>query len=78
MGRQPWLVQGVMSTKEAVADVPAAMVASTLAAYLVVYVLLLGAYIAVIFYLARRASRGQPLGPVSQQSARAEAIVAAE
>ncbi|NCO86120.1 MAG: cytochrome ubiquinol oxidase subunit I [Rhodobacterales bacterium] len=63
IGRQPWLVQGVLSTRDAVADVPAAMVASTLIAYLVVYALLLGAYILVIFYLARRAARGEKLDP---------------
>ncbi len=63
IGRQPWLVQGVLSTKEAVADVPAAMVGTTLVAYLIVYAALLVAYIGVIFYLAGRASRGQPVGP---------------
>ncbi len=61
IGRQPWLVQGVMTTKQAVADVPAPMVLSTLIAYLVVYALLLGAYIYVIFYLARKVSRGEDL-----------------
>ncbi len=59
IGRQPWLVQGVMTTKEAVADVPAPMVLSTLIAYLIVYAVLLVAYIAVIFYLARKMSRGE-------------------
>ncbi|WP_019956034.1 cytochrome ubiquinol oxidase subunit I [Yoonia vestfoldensis] len=62
IGRQPWLVQGVMSTAEAVADVPAPMVLSTLIAYLVVYALLLVAYIYVIFYLARKMSRGEEIG----------------
>jgi cytochrome d ubiquinol oxidase subunit I len=62
IGRQPWLVQGVMTTKQAVADVPAPMVLSTLVAYLVVYALLLAAYIYVIFYLARKAARGEPIG----------------
>lgn len=64
VGRQPWLVQGVLSTKAAVADVPAPMVLGTLLGYLAVYVALLGAYILVIFYLARKASRGESLGPV--------------
>ena len=63
IGRQPWLVQGVMTTKQAVADVPAPMVLSSLIAYLVVYAVLLGAYISVIFYLARRASRGESIEP---------------
>ena len=43
IGRQPWLVQGVLTTAEAVADIPAQMVLSTLIGYLVVYALLLGA-----------------------------------
>jgi len=58
IGRQPWLVQGVMTTEMAVADVPAPMVAGTLAGYLVVYGLLLFAYISVVVYLARKAARG--------------------
>lgn len=61
IGRQPWLVQGVLTTAEAVADVPAPLVLSTLIGYLIVYALLLGAYISVIFYLARKASRGEPV-----------------
>lgn len=53
IGRQPWLVTGVLSTKDAVSDVPVGMVASTLTMYLIVYALLLAAYVAVIFQLAR-------------------------
>ena len=59
IGRQPWLVTGVMTTKEAVADVPAPMVAGTLAVYLAIYGLLLVAYIGVLFYLARTAGKGE-------------------
>ena len=55
IGRQPWLVDGVLTTAQAVADVPAPMVASTLIAYLAVYAALLVAYIGVLFYLARKA-----------------------
>ena len=58
IGRQPWLVQGVMTTEMAVADVPAPFVAVTLTTYLAIYVLLLGAYIGVLFYLARKAVDG--------------------
>ncbi len=57
IGRQPWLVTGVMSTKEAVAEVPAPMVAGTLAIYLGLYAVLLGAFIGVLFLLARNAAR---------------------
>jgi cytochrome bd ubiquinol oxidase subunit I len=59
IGRQPWLVTGVLSTKQAVGDVAAPLVMTTLIAYLAVYALLLAAYIAVIFHLARRAAAGK-------------------
>jgi len=61
IGRQPWLVNGVVTTKQAVADVPAAYVAGTLTAYLVVYGVLLAAYITTIFGLASRAAKGKPI-----------------
>lgn len=59
IGRQPWLVQDVLTTAEAVATVPAGMVLSTLLVYLAIYGLLLFAYISVIFYLARKAAHGE-------------------
>ena len=59
IGRQPWLVQGVMTTEMAVADVPAPMVMGTLITYLAIYAALLVAYIGVIVYLSRKAARGQ-------------------
>ena len=72
IGRQPWLVQGVLTTEAAVADVPAAMVAGTLTAYLTIYAALLVAYVLVLFYLVRKAGSGQsiePRAPVSGQAA---------
>jgi cytochrome d ubiquinol oxidase subunit I len=59
IGRQPWLVQGVLSTEQAVSDVPSGMVLGTLIGYLVIYAALVFAYIAVITYLARKAAKGQ-------------------
>ena len=61
IGRQPWLVTGVLSTAQAVADVPAPMVLSTLIAYLAIYAILTGAYLAVLVYLAIKATRGESL-----------------
>ncbi|MCR9256651.1 MAG: cytochrome ubiquinol oxidase subunit I [Alphaproteobacteria bacterium] len=61
IGRQPWLVDGVLTTAQAVADVPAAMVATTLAAYLALYAGLLVAYVAALTYLARKAARDQDI-----------------
>ncbi|QFU08738.1 Cytochrome bd-I ubiquinol oxidase subunit 1 [Rhodobacteraceae bacterium THAF1] len=65
IGRQPWLVQGVMTTDMAVADVPAPMVMGTLVTYLAVYAVLLASYIGVIVYLARKAARGQDARAIS-------------
>ena len=62
IGRQPWLVQGVMTTDMAVADVAAPMVMGTLVTYLVLYAALLSAYVGVIVYLAQKAARGGDVG----------------
>ncbi len=67
IGRQPWLVQGVLKTADAVAPVPAPMVAGTLVMYLTLYVLLTAAYMGALVYLARRAADGD--GPVPQRPA---------
>ena len=58
IGRQPWLVQGVLSTAEAVSTVPAASVATSAALYIGLYVALVIAYVSVLFYLARQAAEG--------------------
>ena len=78
IGRQPWLVQGVLTTEAAVAEVPAPMVLSTLIAYLAVYAALLLAYVGVIFYLARKAAKGESAGPTRPSTDPVAAAVAAE
>jgi cytochrome d ubiquinol oxidase subunit I len=55
IGRQPWLVQGVLTTADAASAVPAPMIGLTLVGYLVMYTVLLAAYISVVFYMARKA-----------------------
>ncbi len=56
IGRQPWLVQGVVTTAQAAAtNVSAGMIGSSLALYLSVYAILIVAFISVLFYLARKA-----------------------
>jgi cytochrome d ubiquinol oxidase subunit I len=54
IGRQPWLVTGVLTTAEAVGPVGPTAVAGTLAMYLAIYALLLAAYVAALYRLARR------------------------
>ncbi|HYW56197.1 MAG TPA: cytochrome ubiquinol oxidase subunit I [Polaromonas sp.] len=53
IGRQPWLVTGVLTAAEAASTVPAPRIAFTLVLYLVLYAALTVAYISVVFYLAR-------------------------
>lgn len=54
VGRQPWLVTGVLKTADAVSPITAPMVASTLLMYVALYLLLIVAYVSVVFYLARK------------------------
>ena len=56
IGRQPYLVQGVLTTAAAASKVPGAMIASTFLMYVVLYVSLVIAYVSVVFYLARSAA----------------------
>ncbi|MFP5444867.1 MAG: cytochrome ubiquinol oxidase subunit I, partial [Betaproteobacteria bacterium] len=60
IGRQPYLVYGLFKTADAVAPHAPAMVASTLAAYLIVYGLLLVAYVGVIKYMAEHPAMPTP------------------
>ena len=57
IGRQPWLVTGVMTTKDALGPLAGGMVLSTLLAYLAVYALLLTAYCFVVVRLAVTAAK---------------------
>ncbi len=63
IGRQPYLVHGVLKTHDALADLPAPMIGTTLVAYLAVYVLLLSAYIFTIFHMAAKAGSGDKYDP---------------
>ena len=60
IGRQPWLVQGVLTAAQAASKVPASNIAFTLVMYLSLYAVLLTSYVSVLFYLARKASVPQP------------------
>jgi cytochrome d ubiquinol oxidase subunit I len=59
MGRQPWLVSGVLTTAQAASNVPAPHIALSLAMYLSLYIALMGAYVSVVFFLARKASSSE-------------------
>jgi cytochrome bd ubiquinol oxidase subunit I len=61
IGRQPFLVYGLLRTADLVADHPAGTVLATLIAYLVLYVFLLAAYVLVLMYMA-----SHPAQPTAQ------------
>ena len=56
IGRQPFLVYGVLTTAEAASKVPGPLIAATLVMYLALYLLLIVAYVSVVFHLARKAA----------------------
>ena len=63
IGRQPFLVYGLLRTADLVAEHPPEMVMSTLAAYLAVYVFLLAAYVLVLMYMAGHPAQVPPPAP---------------
>ncbi|MBV8047593.1 MAG: cytochrome ubiquinol oxidase subunit I [Paludibacterium sp.] len=54
IGRQPYLIQGLLLTRAAAADMPSAQLALSLGGYLALALGLLAAYVTVLFLLARR------------------------
>ena len=54
VGRQPFLVSGVLKTADAVTKLPTNMILGTLVMYVVLYLGLIVSYIWVVFYLARQ------------------------
>ena len=69
IGRQPWLVTGVLRTADAASTVPAPMIGLSLAAYLTLYVVLLLAYVTVLFHMARKAGAGKaPAAGTAQEA----------
>jgi len=77
VGRQPWLVYGLMRTAEGRSPIAAPAVAGSLAAFVVVYVLVFGAG---IYYLLRlmaqppQADESEPAAPVLPVAARGPVV----
>jgi cytochrome d ubiquinol oxidase subunit I len=59
IGRQPWLVTGVLRTADAASSVPAPTIGVSLSVYLTLYVALLLAYVSVLFHMAAKAGAGK-------------------
>jgi cytochrome bd ubiquinol oxidase subunit I len=58
IGRQPWLVTGILRTKDAVGPASGAQLGASLTAYVLTYAALGIAYIVVITHLAGKGSTG--------------------
>ena len=56
IGRQPWLVTGILRTKDAAGSVGEAQLGASLTVYLIVYVLMFTAYMVVLTHLAGKGS----------------------
>jgi cytochrome d ubiquinol oxidase subunit I len=69
IGRQPYLVYGVLRTAEAVAPHPPGMVLGTFIAYVAVYAFLLVAYVGVLMYMAQHPAMPTPEAPQSPKAA---------
>jgi cytochrome d ubiquinol oxidase subunit I len=63
IGRQPFVVYGHLRTADVATSLPSSMIASTLAAYLIVYGLLLITYVGVLKYMAEHPVKHAPEAP---------------
>ena len=57
VGRQPWMVTGLLKSAELVADHPQGILLTSLVAYILMYAFLLVSYVSALFYLSRKPSR---------------------
>ena len=57
IGRQPWIVYGVLKTVDVVADHPPGIVLTSLVAYALMYAFLMVSYIGAVFYLSSKPAR---------------------
>jgi cytochrome d ubiquinol oxidase subunit I len=73
IGRQPFIVYGLVRTADVASKVPAGMIASTFAMYVTLYLALIAAYVGVIKYMAEKTA-GE--GPQTPQSGAAVAAAA--
>ena len=60
IGRQPWLVSGVLLARDAASATPVPLLGVSLGMYLSIYALLITAYVSVLFHLARKRAGHEP------------------
>lgn len=67
IGRQPWLVTGILRTADAASAHTAPMIAASLFGYLGLYAVLIVAYVGVLFHMARKAAQGDKVQVADQE-----------
>jgi cytochrome d ubiquinol oxidase subunit I len=68
IGRQPYVVTGVLTTADAATKIAGGIVLSSLVMYLFLYITLIISYIGVVFYLAREGDKVNASTPVPKSS----------
>jgi cytochrome d ubiquinol oxidase subunit I len=64
VGRQPWLVTGILRTRDAVGPITGAQLGASLTGYILTYTAMFIAYMIVLTHMAGKgASPGEPLAP---------------
>jgi cytochrome d ubiquinol oxidase subunit I len=58
MGRQPWMVSGLVRTADVVGDISGAQLGSSLTAYALTYAAMLAAYMVVLTHMAGKGADG--------------------
>ena len=77
IGRQPYVVYGVITTAETASSVPASHIALTLIGYALVYALLLISYMIVVTQLARKEAEGESAPATTSRAGRTGARLGA-
>ena len=68
IGRQPYIVTGVLTTADAATTIAGGIVLSSLLMYLFLYISLIISYIGVVFYLAREGDKASVSNPLASSS----------
>jgi len=65
IGRQPFIVYGLIRTADVVSTVPSSMIGLTLALYITLYLALIVAYVTVLKYMAEKPEEALAPGPTT-------------
>jgi cytochrome bd ubiquinol oxidase subunit I len=75
IGRQPYIIYGVVAVADVAAKHAPSLIGVTFAAYLLLYVFLLCAYVIVVKHLSEKSTRGQPITLPVNAAVRARQII---